>query len=645
MHHAPSRTLVERQSTWWAFGTALIVGVVAFIVGYQRRWMSDDGLIVLRTVRNLLAGNGPVFNVGERVEANTSTLWQYLITAGHVITGQELSVVALYGALGLSVLAVIIGCWATARLYKPATGPHAAPVHWSTWTVIPAGVLVYIALPPARDFFTSGLEWGLSIFYLAVLWALLLWWAGRADGTKNLDVSAYVLAFWAGLSWLVRPELALYGGFAGIALFIAHRHWKNWLLILAVALPIPGGYQIFRMGYYGLLTPHTAVAKSASDSQWGSGFNYLQDFVSPYWLWLPILVLAIVGFFALARPLSMAGRSRHSRAAAAAAGENTPEGSAPKAGLFNQPWMNQAWMDQARSEKAAVIVMVGCALLHFLYVLRVGGDFMHGRMFLLPLFAVLLPVFVLPLNQFGSILIGAVITGGIALWSLIIAYRGLPNDWSEFDTGRVIVDEREFWTYATNREQGDPPMNEADFHGSPFLEGWDEGIAALEEGDAMMLRILTARDPNEFDWLPLERDENRDGDPTLYLVNMGMSSMNAPLNVRVLDNIGLATPLAARQPRIEDGRVGHDKNLDRIWQVADSAVDLNELPEWIDKEDAEAARAALQTEEFQKLFATYRDPLTVGRFFSNIAFALGDGRTLQLSSDPYDYLPQDWSEQ
>lgn len=236
------------------------------------------------------------------------------------------------------------------------------------------------------------------------------------------------------------------------------------------------------MGYYGLLTPHTAVAKSASDSQWGSGFNYLQDFISPYWLWLPILVLAIVGFFALARPLSTAGRSRHSRAAAA--GESTADGSTPKTGLFNKPWMNQAWMEQARSEKAAVIVMVGCALLHFLYVLRVGGDFMHGRMFLLPLFAVLLPVFVLPLNLYGSIIIGAVITGGIALWSLVIAYRGLPNDWLGFDTGEVIVDEREFWTYATNREQGHPPLNETDFYGSPFLEGWDEGIAALESGDA-----------------------------------------------------------------------------------------------------------------------------------------------------------------
>lgn len=29
---------------------------------WQRRWIADDGLIVLRTVRNLLAGNGPVFN-------------------------------------------------------------------------------------------------------------------------------------------------------------------------------------------------------------------------------------------------------------------------------------------------------------------------------------------------------------------------------------------------------------------------------------------------------------------------------------------------------------------------------------------------------------------------------------------------------
>ena len=53
--------------------------IIALIAGWQRRWISDDGLIVLRTVRNLQAGNGPVFNAGERVETNTSMLWQYSI--------------------------------------------------------------------------------------------------------------------------------------------------------------------------------------------------------------------------------------------------------------------------------------------------------------------------------------------------------------------------------------------------------------------------------------------------------------------------------------------------------------------------------------------------------------------------------------
>ena len=45
----------------------LSVLVVAALFGWgawQRRWIADDGLIVLRTVRNLLAGNGPVFNAG-----------------------------------------------------------------------------------------------------------------------------------------------------------------------------------------------------------------------------------------------------------------------------------------------------------------------------------------------------------------------------------------------------------------------------------------------------------------------------------------------------------------------------------------------------------------------------------------------------
>ena len=70
---------------------------------WQRRWIADDGLIVLRTVRNLLAGNGPVFNQGERVEANTSTAWTYLMYAGSWVGGPlRMEYVALALALALS---------------------------------------------------------------------------------------------------------------------------------------------------------------------------------------------------------------------------------------------------------------------------------------------------------------------------------------------------------------------------------------------------------------------------------------------------------------------------------------------------------------------------------------------------------------
>lgn len=116
------------------------VTVVAALFGWgawQRRWIADDGLIVLRTVRNLLAGNGPVFNAGERVEANTSTVWSYLMYAGGLVSGPaRLEYVALTLALVFSVLGMVLVMLGTARLYAPSLrgGAHCCyrRAHWST---------------------------------------------------------------------------------------------------------------------------------------------------------------------------------------------------------------------------------------------------------------------------------------------------------------------------------------------------------------------------------------------------------------------------------------------------------------------------------------------------------------------------------
>ncbi|HTM84562.1 MAG TPA: hypothetical protein VL179_06605, partial [Mycobacterium sp.] len=157
-----------RLSSW----AGLAVVLVLFGVGaWRRRWISDDGLIVLRTVRNLLAGNGPVFNAGERVEANTSTAWTYLMYLGSWLGGPvRMEYVALAFALVLSLAGVALLMLGTARLYAPGLQGRRA-------LLLPAGALVYIAVPPARDFATSGLEAGLVLAYLGLLWWMLICWS------------------------------------------------------------------------------------------------------------------------------------------------------------------------------------------------------------------------------------------------------------------------------------------------------------------------------------------------------------------------------------------------------------------------------------------------------------------------------------
>ncbi len=553
-----------------ALAAALVAGVFAFWGGWTRRWMSDDGLIVLRTVRNILAGNGPVFNAGERVEANTSTLWQYLIALFGWATDARLEDIAMWLALACTVIAAVVATYASARFWRSP--------------VIPFGIVIYLALPVARDFATSGLEWGLALLWIAVWWALLVQWSSRS--------SVYLLAFWCGLSWLVRPELALYGGVTGLMVIAFHP--RKTAGILAAALPIPAAYQLFRMGYYGLITPHTAVAKSAADAEWAQGLEYLRDFVGYYWLWLPLL---------------------------------------PAVGLM-------VWgMRGAGGRRQAIVLLVElCATAHIAYVLRVGGDFMHGRMWLLPLFALLLPVMAVPFTRMSAALATAVV-----VWASVTVVRAHPIDWELYEVGEKelgIVDEREFWTMALRRESA--PRYAEDFLTSKLMTDWDASLAdALDNNDAMITLARVSQDPEAYEWFPRTRSPHasdlRDVPTTAYMINLGMTSMNAPLDARILDTVGLATPLAARMPRDPDGRVGHDKQLSFEWQVADTDADLDALPEYIDADVAKQARAALRTPEIAALLATSREPMSWSRFWENVRYSLGPGRSFTLDDDPSAY--------
>ncbi|MFI8971311.1 flagellar motor control protein ZomB [Nocardia asteroides] len=571
------------------FVGGVVFTVVVFAVGaWQRRWIADDGLIVLRTVRNLLAGNGPVFNMDERVEANTSTAWTYLVWFFSWLTQARLEYVVLGVSLTVSLLAIVFAMLGTARLWGGTSGQ----------LLIPAGVLVYVALPPARDYATSGLESGLVICWVGLLWWLLIRWSQAAVVRVP---SLLGLVFLAGLAPLIRPEATLIGVLALGMIFLApmpeFRFGPTALraLIVFVAGIVPVVYQIWRMGYYGLPYPNTAVAKDAGGAKWGQGMKYLWDLVGPYYLWIPLLVLLIAGVVtAVTRGISV--RPRWSIAAI------------------------RSWL---RSPSAVVVLALGSGLLLTVYAVRVGGDFMHGRMLLTQLFLLLLPVAVVPIRLRAftprdwstAVVLAALL--GTAGWSLFAASTTAIKTGTKISSSG-IVDERVYYVLNTGK---DHPILAEDYLDYPRMRAMVNDIAANPNGGLLL------NSPSFTFWYldpPPQPIPEGGAGHTVYFLNLGMTSMNVPLSVRVIDPMGLSYPLAAHSDRLADGRIGHDKSLYPDWVVVDSGmVDLHPwMPWYMDEQWVTQARTAMSCPETQALLISTRDPLTFDRFKHNLRNAL-----------------------
>jgi arabinofuranosyltransferase len=582
-----------RVSLWVSIAT---VAVLFGWGAWQRRWIADDGLIVLRTVRNLLAGNGPVFNKGERVEANTSVVWTYLVYAGSWLSGpMRLEYVALVLALLLSVVGLALLMLGTGRLFAPGLLGRRA-------VMLPAGALVYIAIPPARDFATSGLESGLVMAYLGLLWWMMVCWSQARRVRPWGRVVTSALAFVAGCSVLVRPELALIGGLALIMMLIAAQGWRRRVLIVVAGGLLPVAYQIFRMGYYALLFPGTALAKDAAGDKWSQGVIYLSNFNQPYALWVPAVLLIGLGL------VGWAGRRQGIRYAPT-----------PAAGPLAR---------SVQSPAAVVVFILVSGLLQALYWIRQGGDFMHGRVLLAPLFCLLAPVVLVPVvfpdgtrlsREAGYWLAGAVsaLWMAVAGWSLWAANSPGMGDDATRVTYSGIVDERRFYAQATGHAH---PLTAADYLDYPRMRAV---LVALNNTPQGAL-LLPSGNYDQWDLVPPIPSNTPAGPPqkgphTVFFTNLGMLGMNVGLDIRVIDQIGLANPVAAHTARLQHGRIGHDKNLFPDWVIADGpwVKWYPGVPGYLDEKWVAQAEAALKCPGTQAVLSSVRAPMGFHRFLSN----------------------------
>jgi arabinofuranosyltransferase len=295
-----------------------------------------------------------------------------------------------------------------------------------------------------------------------------------------------------------------------------------------------------------------------------------------------------------------------------------------------------------QSPPAAVAFVLVSGLFQALYWIRQGGDFMHGRVLLAPLFCLLAPVAVIPVmlpdgkeftREMGTWLAGtaAVLWLGVAGWSLWAANSPGMGDDATRVTYSGIVDERRFYAQATGHAH---PLTAADYLDYPrmravlvALNNTPQGALLLPSGNYDQWDLVPPIGP------PIAPESGPDTPPappgppgppqkgphTVFFTNLGMLGMNVGLDVRVIDQIGLANPIAAHTARLQHGRIGHDKNLFPDWVIADGpwVKWYPGVPGYLDAQWVAQAEAALRCPATQSMLSSVRAPMGLHRFVSN----------------------------
>lgn len=255
---------------WWGGYVGVALGLLTLsgllLLG---RWGFDDPYITLRYAKNLLAGHGFVYNVGQRALSTTAPLYGILVAGLGLIWADLPTVSNFLSALSVVLSAACLFAWSQGH-GQPAVGMIAALLLSLSPLLIP----------------TLGAE---TCFYV-----LLILGGLTAYDRSRLTLAAGTLAF----AVMIRPD----GVMAAVALGLYHlirRRPVPWRpLILYIVLV--GSWYAGLWLYSGSPVPITLRAKQlqgqmAISTRFGPGFlDLLRQFGREPFYWLHG-ILAVIG--------------------------------------------------------------------------------------------------------------------------------------------------------------------------------------------------------------------------------------------------------------------------------------------------------------------------------------------------------------
>ena len=231
---------------------ALVVAVLAcaLLAWPLRAYVTDDTFIHLQYARHLAAGDGFVFNPGERVYGSTSPLWVMLLA-----NAMAMGVDGLLASKWLGALATLASLLLWARLVRQTIGDArlraASLIVWachawmSRWSLSGMETPLAVALVLGGWVaFTSTTPWGARPRAAALLWAL---------AALTRPECTVLLLLWAALLVIE------HGPLVGL---------RRILGGLWPALVVEGAWLLFAFGYFGSFLPNTLAAKVAGGVGW-----------------------------------------------------------------------------------------------------------------------------------------------------------------------------------------------------------------------------------------------------------------------------------------------------------------------------------------------------------------------------------------
>ncbi|MDH4100050.1 MAG: hypothetical protein OEV28_05695 [Nitrospirota bacterium] len=360
----------------------VVAGVIALltVLAWINRFIQDDAFISFRYAENLVNGHGLVWNPGERVEGYTNFLWT-LLMAIPIALGYDPVPFSL--GLGMACFAVTLGL--TYLLASSILGSKNL------------GILTILLLGTNYTFSayaTGGLETQMQACLFVACACVVtravrsrIWTIGKSLSLSLLCAAALLIRLDSSILVIVLLGASSYS----ILSENASVRTKQFLM-LSLAAPlviIVGGWLLWKLAFYGSILPNTFYSKVSGAASIERGFYYFYVFLKTYWL-IPMPFLAI--------------------------------------------WV--LWKMQAPWKHPAAILAAIVAL-WFLYMIRVGGDFMEFRFVVpvMPFFFILLVMMIAELTTsrpVQALLVVVIIMG--SLWHAMtytgyvsVKYRGIES--------------------------------------------------------------------------------------------------------------------------------------------------------------------------------------------------------------------------